>query len=241
MNYRNYSPALILFALLISVKINLFSQVTVVNQDSTDYLKKYNTNWKYKDALYMGRQYDGYSNKISGSPYFGSGIMKLGHVLYESVWYYNIPLLFDIYIGELITINEDGKRLILNKVRIDAFEIEGNYFKHLKNSINKNINSGFYKKINTTGSVTAYVKLIKELQEKVDGLSIEKKFEDLTQYYLLSGNQSWQIKKEKHLLSALKNNQVLILQRVKEKRLTFKKDPELFIKEYVNYYNQTQL
>lgn len=234
---KNISSAIgaLFFTLYIGQPGTLFAQTNF--PDSSQLQKVYNSSSSQKEELYMGRQYMGHASNIKGSAYFLSSLMNKGDLCYEGVWHHDIPLLFDMHTDDLITVNEEGARFVLNKTKINAFIIEGHEFEKIEKD-GKEETSGFYKRLTKAGKAVAYVKIDKVLKKEVDNAGVEKIFEENIKYYINVGGKMWYVKKEKDILSVLKDKQSLLLEYKKANNLSFRNNPQDFIIQSVNYYNK---
>jgi len=189
-------------------------------------------------AIYNGRQYIGYSNQIEGNPYYVFDEWQNGSILYEGTWYRDIPLLYDIYLDQVVVKSPAGFPFILISERVQEFHLGGMQFVRLT-AIHKNDpNAGFYQKL-VTGKATVYAGRRKLLDEKLDGTTLIRKFISKDRYYLSVNNEFFEIDKQKDLFDAMKEKKATLQDYIKKQGLRFKVNREVVIIRLTELYNQS--
>lgn len=192
-------------------------------------------------SLYSGRQFIGYPISIDGHAFYGTSELTNGDILYNSVWYHNVHLLYDIYNDQLIVQHPPPFQIniILFKERIPEFTRENDVFVYVRKDPKNVVTSGFYQRL-TKGRATVLIRRTKILDEKVSGLQVEQKFVIKDRYYVLKDGTYHSIRRQDDLINLFKDRRQEISQYRSQLNERFKKNPEHYIVAMANYYNQLQ-
>jgi hypothetical protein len=188
-------------------------------------------------SLYNGRQFYGYSLSIEGSAFFQANEWGHGSVLYDGAWYRNVELMYDLYRDELIARHPVGIPIVLFRERVQEFILTGKVFVYLEKDKNNVVSNGFYQRV-TDGKATVYAKRVRKLEEKIDGLFIERKFILADQFFVLKVGVYYTVKKQKGLLALFKDKRQEISEYKGRLKQKYKTNPEQFIVNIADYYNQ---
>ncbi|HEX7848038.1 MAG TPA: hypothetical protein VF476_19705 [Chitinophagaceae bacterium] len=225
----------VFFVLFFSILLSLTLSAQRNGQDSL--VKVYLAAQKDNLSLYNGRQFTPYSSLIKGNPYYNPSGPITGSVLYDGMWYHNIPLLYDIHKDELIVTHPGGLQIRLISERVSEFVIAGEKFVYLNPDVKNPLTKGFYVYL-SEGRVSLYKKSSVRLEERTDGLQVERDFILSTQFFILKGAAYSRIKKQDDLMSLLSDKSRDLAQYKNKEGLRFKKDPGTFITNITRYYNQ---
>ena len=187
-------------------------------------------------AFLNGRVYNGYAPSIQGHAFFQTRDWTRGSVLYDGLWYRNENLVYDIYNDQLILRHPLGFAMILIRERVKEFRIGEDIFIHLGPGEGK-IQHGFYQRL-TTGRATFYIKRIKILEEKIEGLQLERKFIQMDKYFIKKDEVFHPVSRQKDLMRALSDKTQALSRYKTEKKPKFKYDPERFILLVTDHYNK---
>ncbi len=188
-------------------------------------------------TLYNGRQFYGYSLSIEGSAFYQSTEWKTGSVFYDGNLYHNVEMMYDLYRDELIVKHPVGIPLLLFRERVKEFTLAGQTFEYLESDPTHVISNGFYHRI-AKGRAVVYVKRKKNLEEKINGLQVDRKFVSSDHFYVMIDGKYHPVKKQQELLSLFKDKRAEIYQFKDRMNMKYKTNPEQFILTLVNYYNQ---
>lgn len=197
----------------------------------------YYADQKESPLLYNGRQFYGYASSIQGHAYYLSNTWNPGFVLFDGLLYRDKELMYDIYRDELIIKHPKGIHVILFRERVQQFNLAGQFFVYIEKNSEAGIRNGFYQQL-TDGKATAYVKRVKILEEKIDGLVLERKFLPADQFFILKDKIYQPVKKQKDLLKILKDKRQELSQYKSRQKIKYKENPEQFIVRMTAYYNQ---
>jgi hypothetical protein len=181
-----------------------------------------------ESGLYNGRQYLAYAHTIQeGIPFFKSSEPSKGSVSYDGVFYENIPLLYDILKGVIITVVPSSNYMIqLNNDKVAYFSLLDHYFiKLLKDSSAENIKTGFYDVL-YHGKISVYKKTTKTVGEDVSSGKYRNFIVESNTYYLKKGNSFYVITNKGSVLGLLKDRKKELQQFIKKNKLNFRKDKD---------------
>lgn len=185
--------------------------------------------------IYNGRQFPGYSHLIEGFPYYLSNEWQKGSIKFEGTWYHDFPMMYDTYTDQVVGQSENGFPFIIIGDRVSEFTIGGHEFVRL--GAMGTTGAGFYQRL-VKGSVNVYAKRVKLLDEKIDGLTIERKFKPSDTYYIEKAGRFYAIDRQKDLFDALKDKKPALQDELRRSDLRFKHNPEMVIVRLASYYNQ---
>lgn len=187
--------------------------------------------------LYNGRQFNGYSNLIEGYAYYLTNDWQTGSIRYEGMWFHDIPIMYDSYKDEVIVRSPQGFPFILFSQRVQEFSFAGKNFVRLEADSNRVISPGFYQRV-VSGKLTMYAKRSKQLEEKIEGLVVERKFLPNERYFLLKDGLYYSIDKQKSLLDVVRDRRQEMQDHLKQQGIRFKNTPETAIIKVAEFYNQ---
>ncbi|MEP6596336.1 MAG: hypothetical protein ABJA71_10340 [Ginsengibacter sp.] len=185
-----------------------------------------------------------------GHPFFLSKQFDTGSVFYNNVLYENVPLLYDLIMGELITRDPTNEYAIrLNNERIGWFILSGHTFIKINRQSSGNIvlhqgliipflsHYAFYDLL-YNGTTALYKKPSKNFKEVSDiFVGIKKYVVESNEYFIEKNHQYYKIKNKKDLLLVMNNNKKAVEQFIKQNKLSLKKDKDNALKKIAAYYD----
>lgn len=200
------------------------------NQDTVD-----------NQMLYNGRAWRNLYPKVIGDQFLFTKEFMPGTVTIDGKQFPGMPIKYDIYNDEILTINNRGIIIQLNKEMIDQFSFNfNNIVYRFRRLIPDSVNllTG-YVDVLYDGKVSLFVKHKKEILL----LAVEHNydmFEESHRVYLGKDGKLFIISSKSDLLNTLSDNKKQIKSFIKSKRLMVtKKDPRSFI-PVVEYYESLQ-
>jgi hypothetical protein len=187
--------------------------------------------------LYNGRQFYGYSASIKDHAFYPVNEWTTGSVRYDNMWYQRVPLMYDVYKDELVTMHPNGIPFSLFSDRVQEFSLNNKVFVRLFADKDNDIPTGFYQRL-STGKATAFVKRIKLLEEKINGLEVERKFLTKDMFYILKDGLYTKIRKRQSLLLALKDKNNELAQYLNQAKIKYKAGAETYIIRVTEFYNK---
>jgi hypothetical protein len=191
--------------------------------------------------LYNGRAWKNIYYKIKGDQFLFTTDFITGSLTIDNKEYRNLRLKYDIYNDELISINDHGIMLQMNKEMIDRFSL--NYNDRLYNF--KRIDS------DTTGSMKGFVNILYEgksalyakYMKEILLLPVENKydlFNQLTRVFFVKDGSVYRINSRREFMGLVKDHKAEVRQFIRSNKIKLsKKIPESF-KPVAEYYDKVR-
>ena len=206
-------------------------------QSADSLINMYFAAQKGNSPLYNGRQFYSYSSSIQGHPFYNVTKWSNGAVLYDGLWYHNIPLLYDISRDELIVNHPSSIPAVLFSERVSQFIINGEVFVYLREDKKGIIQKGFYQLLQD-GKAVLYKKSFKLLEEKIEDRQLIRQFVLTEKFFVWKNEEYRPVKRQKDLLDILKDKGQELNQYKNQHNLRYKGNAEKFIVSLTQYYNQ---
>jgi len=200
----------------------------------------YHENIKNESGLYNGSQYVVYAQTIQdGIPFFEITEPSNGNVTYWGVEYKNVPLLYDILKGEIITVVPSTNYLIkLNSEKVSSFEVLNHKFIRIaKDSSNKNIKTGFYDVL-YDGQTAVYKKEIKTLNEDLSSGKLRTFILDENAFFIKKNNVFFTVSNKSSLLDILKDKKKEVQEFIRKNKLKIRKDKDNALPKIAAFYDE---
>jgi hypothetical protein len=188
--------------------------------------------------IFNGSTYVGYGQKIIGTPFFGSDVLKKGTIFYEGVLYQNIEMAYDVA-GDCIVIKDhlnDNLLIQLVNQKIGYFIINDHFFVNSDGTGNDQASNGFFDRI-YDGKHIVWVKRRKQIEDKPLDEKEKSTFVDYNTYYIKNENQFVAVNNLTSLLKVFGDKKKLVRKYLRDHQLKFKSDPEKTITEAAWYYD----
>src|SRR5690606_6762162 len=78
--------------------------------------------------IYNGRQFSGSSQQIEGFPYSFSNDWQTGSVLYDGIWYHDLPIMYDAYQDQVVAKRPNGLHFVIISENIERLLLAGHAF-----------------------------------------------------------------------------------------------------------------
>lgn len=187
--------------------------------------------------LFNGREFVPHNLSVVGSPNHGD-LVILDHcsVVFDGVYYDDIPLLYDLVIDQLVTIHPDQKKEIyLEKYLVDRFSIQRDQFVRIAEGQSE-LSPGFYQLVYQGENYTCYARRSKEARRYSSGTVLEYRFFETVTYYLQIGDDPFRIiKSQKELLSLDEDHRRTIRRMLRANGLTFRARPVQTLHAVLNF------
>lgn len=187
--------------------------------------------------LYNGIDHTGYYSSIKGTAYYVNDSLLKGSVVYDGLLFKDVPLIYDMYQDEVVTLHFNGLKMTLLSEKVKEFTFRQHHFvRHVYDSLAaSSVPTGFYDYL-YEGKVTALMHRIKRLDEKVTDV-IVREFLPNDKYYIYENGVYHSFKTYHGLLNALKRKKSEIRRYLKKHKIKFREDPERAIVEAARYYD----
>ncbi|HEY5825165.1 MAG TPA: hypothetical protein VIT44_12395 [Cyclobacteriaceae bacterium] len=197
-------------------------------------IQLYSKSLSAQSHLYNGSSYTEYRSQNEENPYFIDEWLD-GTIQYDSDFYENVPLLYDISRDKLITDHQyTVNKIELINERIGYFTIKDHLFVQLED---KRLTKGFYELV-YDGLSKVYVRHQKTLQSKRVDYSIENLFEEKTTYYILKDGRYISVKSKGSVLNVLEDKKTELKKFIRDNHLSFTSARTKDITRLVQYYDQ---
>ncbi|MGJ7033482.1 hypothetical protein [Niabella hirudinis] len=187
--------------------------------------------------IYNGRLYQGYLPTIAGTPFMDADQWTEGTVFFDSTWYKNTRLKYDVVAGELVIETPGKMPVILPANPLYAFTLGQERFIKLGPGNSKVLPAGFYE-ILDEGRLTVLALRKKIIKETTGQSVVEREFIWNNRFYIYQNNLFYPVTSKKNLYALTKEKKAAIHKALKRKQIRFRKDPETAIRTAAQLYNQ---
>lgn len=197
---------------------------------------------KTQSGIYNGSEYVQYTHLLKeGFPYFDTTLITRGNLFYDKMEYADVPMLYDLVTDELILQHFNKVFLIqLVKSKVSWFKIHDHYFVHLSaDSLHspRSFKNGFYD-VCYDGKVKLYVKRIKEIQESIPDMKVERKVYKNDRYFIYKDGIYYDVHSQGSVLKVLNNYQGEQKKAVKSKKIRYRRNREAAIRIMVQKFDE---
>jgi hypothetical protein len=194
-------------------------------------------------AIFNGPRCPVYLASIHGIAFFQDKSFRRGSVLYDDLWYGDIPMRYDEVAEELVVLQKDmnGIPSVLLRDRVKRFDISGTVFVRLDKSPGLP-NPGYYQLV-ADGPLRLYIRRRKLIVEIIADAyrtgSVEREFQDKDEYYVLKNGAYHPVRHKKEILNLLRDKRREVIRLLNQSKLKFRQGPEAYITAACKYYNQS--
>ena len=192
-----------------------------------------------QSRLYNGSKYLAPDHTLDEHPFFASEDWVTGSVFYDGEYFEDIPLMYDLYSGALVTEHvPSGHPIQLVRTKLKQFSIGKHYFERIENeSVSNSLpQSGFYEVL-YAGETKVIARRQKLLREEINAQVIDRFFDERNRYFVQKNGVFFPVKNKTSLLKALSNRKTELKRYIKENRARFWPDRELLFKSVAEYYD----
>jgi hypothetical protein len=193
-----------------------------------------------QSRLYNGRHYDAYPfNFKEGTPYLDSLVFRNGAVLYDKIWFPDIPLLFDVLGQKLITKQGDRDLQLLTEL-IGAFSVAGHQYIQLKtDNLSKSWVKVFFYEVLYPGRSMVLKKYYKTMiEEPTTTEGILRYLYDNNDYFIKTGADFSRANTRRELLDVFSDHKKEIQRFIRKSKLKFRQHKEELLMQTAAYYDQ---
>lgn len=235
-----------LLSLFLFVVCNLQGQQypsdSVITANSVEYAKHiYHTQRGDESAIYNGINHNGYPSSIEGNAYFQFPDWQKGSVVYDNILYENIIMKYDLLKDQLIVTPKDRGGLFIGlfSLRVEQFSFSNYNFVRINKTGKKTSPApGFYQEL-VHGKLTVLAKRTKIISERIEGLTVLRKFEETVKYYLLKDGIYYPVKSKKDVLAVVKDLRKKVQQFLSGQKIKYRNNPREAIIAVAEFYNQS--
>lgn len=222
-----HSITLLLFAISATAQ-------DVQQQQRNEMLAAFNTSAQSL-RLYNGVEHTGYPG-VKGDAYYLTREWKNGSVVYDGIFYKDVPMLYDIYKDQVIVKHENEVFIIgLVSSKVRSFTIDGHRFTRLEaNALPAGMLPGFYEVL-AQGQMTVLARRSKWRREYITTV-MEYEFMPRNQYFVLKEGNYTPIRSDGNLMELFGSARVQVKQHLRKEGLRYKRSPEQTIVGAVAFY-----
>lgn len=207
----------------------------LANNTKTDTTKISNLN----SHLFNGSIYNRYAANAVGYPYFATNKPMTGSVHYDTHLYKNVQLQLDIYTQELVLSSPLLQQPItLVTSKIDSFTIGNHRFINIKQTATDEPLSGFVELIYEGLLTSAFAKHEKRIEQSLRSDDSKQYLNEYNTFFIRYKNKLTIIGNESDLLNVFKEDKARIKKLLRDKKLSFKKNPRLVLQESLSLLEQ---
>lgn len=190
--------------------------------------------------LYNGTEHIGYFYAIKGNAYYLTESWIKGTVVYDGLFFGDVPMIYDIYKDEVVVLHFNGYRMNLLSEKVKEFDFSGHHFvRYMYDSLVPSGTTvpvtGFYDML-YNGKITVMAKRIKWLDEKLTDV-VEQEFLPKNNFYIYRDSLYHSCNSYRGLLNALKDHSKDVRRYLRKNKIKYKEDPERAIIEAAKYYD----
>jgi len=201
----------------------------------------FGTNISEQAEIYNGPEYRFLPRSTKGSPFFDEKIDFTSNSLkYDGSWYHNIPLLYDVYKGLLVSAHPQSNALFSFKQQyVSDFLVYGHHFVYIPaiDSAKNKLRAGYYEQL-YTGKSQVLCKYEKVRIENVSSQGVEVTFFDKEIYYIVSGGTIYSVNSKGSVLDVFKDKKKELNSYLKTANIDYKENKGVAMAKIAAYYDQ---
>lgn len=229
---------LLLFFQLIGITFG-FAQINndiEISPSEKNAISKFVSGIRQQSRIFNGPTYYTYGSKVDGTALFLDSPFVKGKLVYEHETYDQVPLMYDLYINKLVSINK-GSAFSFVSEKVNDFYIEGYHFSYINTSLYKTaIPNGFFE-VAYEGKSKVLIKRSKKLKFSTRA-ETPYYFKVNDEYFLLKDNQLLKIDSESALLSLFKDKKSELKKYLAREKIKFNQDPAKAMVAVTSYYEK---
>jgi hypothetical protein len=201
----------------------------------------YRTNISEQAEIYNGPEYRFLPRSAKGSPFFEDKIDFTNNSLkYNGNWYHNIPLLYDVFKGLLVSAQLQSKASYSFKEQsVSDFFVYGHHFVYIpaQDSTKNKLRAGFYEQL-YAGKSQVLCKYEKVRIESVSPQGVEVTFFDKETYYIINGGTINTVNSKGSVLDVFKDRKKELNNYLKTANIDYKENKGAAMAKIAAYYDQ---
>lgn len=216
-------------------------QHTLLHAQKNDRLsftaQSYKMFMKENTPIFNGSEYTLPGLDIEGSPFFIFNTLQPGTIVYDDVWYANVPLQWEL-VGDFVLTEDMNKSYLikLNPDKISKFTIGEQVFIRSANPENPEKTIGFYQVL-STGKITLLAKRIKTILDRTTPEKNFRAYQEFVRYYIVKEDRSWiRVRGIGDLMRAYPNQQAEFKKWLDANPIRFNKEPEKLLLQWATYF-----
>lgn len=183
-----------------------------------------------------GREFPGYGIKLDGHPFFASDQLSEGDIVYDGTLYTGVPMLYDLVADEVVVRPPGSQYLVrLSREKVPSFRFRGEeFFRADPDSSGTRYFQSIYK-----GDVRVFARKKKQLNHVTTSERAIDRFDEYDDYFILREGEIVRVSGKGSVLKSFRDKREEIKALIAKEDLSFKKDPEAFLKRCAAAYDQS--
>lgn len=192
-----------------------------------------------QSRLYNGSRYVAPDYNMELHPWFSSDDWITGSVFYDGKYFQDVPLMYDLYQGVLVTEHYPSAHAIqLVDEKLQHFTIDGHHFERISNeSVGNSLPATDFYEILYSGETKVIVRRQKTLREQIVSQTVERSFEEKNRYFLMRNGIFFPVKSKSSVLKLMSNRKQEIKKYLKQEKLIFADNRERALATVAEYYD----
>jgi hypothetical protein len=194
-----------------------------------------------QSPLFNGTESYSYDPLIKGNAYYADvNAFTPGVVNYGNIVFKNVPMLYDIYGDQVVTLLYNHfTKITLIKDKVSSFDFLDHHFIRVDTITflnNPVIKPGYYDEL-YNGKLQVLVKYSKNIQTYTGGLTPETYFNAEKDYFIRKNNLYYSFSSQGGLLDILKDKKKELQKYIRENQIKYRKTPEEAMVKIASYYD----
>jgi hypothetical protein len=179
--------------------------------------------------IYNGIEFISYDPAMKGFAFFLNDSLGDASILYDGVWYENIPALYDIIADKLVIADVNGNLMCPYAPKVQRFLLRGHDFIQTP--------KGYYDVL-VSGAIGIRVKRTKGIEEFMSVQEYTRTAVEKDHFYMVKGDVYYPLGSVFSLLSQMGDKKRAVRQYLRKAKIRLRKDKEVAIVKAAEYYNQ---
>jgi hypothetical protein len=215
------------------------ADTTFITAATKNTLQRYQQAIGVQAKLNNGSKYLPPEQDVDEHPYFLSEDWIMGDVHYDDELFTNVPLMYDLYSGQLITEHSaSGHAIQLIFEKVKRFTMKDHVFEKINNeSVSGSLpETGFYD-ILYAGDTKVVSRRQKLQSEEIYSTYIEVSYDEKYRYFLFKNGIFFPVKSKASVLKILSDEKQSLRRHLKTNKIKFSEDREFALKSMAAFYD----
>ncbi len=234
-----YVPILILLSSTTAFSQRSAGDTTFITAATQNTIQRYQQAIGVQSKLNNGSKYLPPEQDVDEHPYFLSEDWITGDVYYDDELFTDVPLMYDLYSGQLITEHSaSGHAIQLIFEKVSHFTMEDHVFEKIDNeSVNGSLpETGFYDILHA-GQTKVVSRRQKLQSEEIYSTYIEVTYDEKYRYFLFKNGIFFPVNNKASVLKILSDEKQSLKRFLKTNKIKFSENKDLALKSMAAFYD----
>jgi hypothetical protein len=192
-----------------------------------------------QSRIFNGTKYPEFEYKFqNGSPFFLSENPLPGSVVYDSVYYPGLSVLFDDYRQYLVIVDQFFKLKLINE-KVSSFQIGDHHFVRFPENKNNGLPYAGYYEVIYSGHSQVLKHVVKKYREQLSiPEGVTRILDEQVFYYIKRGEHFEPVNSKRELLKSMEDHRKDVQKYIRKKGLSYHDDLENILIQAASYYDQ---